>query len=125
MSQVGVALFPSFYHFLSVLELCDLLRCSFITAIELLGNPAEMYVHGTQFWMSCVAFIIVIPITSYFYLPVYRKLNLTSAYEVSNNLWETEVRKTKDGIVASMGKRDDIWIVHYGKRKLYLWVEDI
>jgi sodium-coupled monocarboxylate transporter 8/12 len=56
---------------------------SFITAIELLGNPAEMYMHGTQFWMTCIAFILVIPITSHLYLPVYRHLKLTSAYEVS------------------------------------------
>nr|CAD7194225.1 unnamed protein product [Timema douglasi] len=55
--------------------------CSFITAIELLGNPVEMYNHGTQFWMTCVAFFLVAPITSYLYLPVYHDLQLTSAYE--------------------------------------------
>nr|CAD7424581.1 unnamed protein product [Timema monikensis] len=53
----------------------------FITAIELLGNPVEMYNHGTQFWMTCVAFFLVAPITSYLYLPVYHDLQLTSAYE--------------------------------------------
>nr|CAD7255942.1 unnamed protein product [Timema shepardi] len=56
--------------------------CSFITAIELLGNPVEMYNHGTQFWMTCVAFFLVAPITSYLYLPVYHDLQLTSAYEL-------------------------------------------
>nr|CAD7452227.1 unnamed protein product [Timema tahoe] len=57
------------------------LAASFITAIELLGNPVEMYNHGTQFWMTCVAFFLVAPITSYLYLPVYHDLQLTSAYE--------------------------------------------
>ncbi|XP_043468553.1 sodium-coupled monocarboxylate transporter 1 [Leptopilina heterotoma] len=60
------------------------LAASFITAIELLGNPAEMYTHGTQFWMTCLAFILVVPITSQLYLPVYMKLRLTSSYEYLN-----------------------------------------
>lgn len=56
---------------------------SYITAIELLGNPSEMYTHGSQFWMICLSFILVVPITSYFYLPVFVNLKLTSSYEVS------------------------------------------
>ncbi|PBC33280.1 Sodium-coupled monocarboxylate transporter [Apis cerana cerana] len=60
------------------------LAASFITAIELLGNPTEMYKHGTQFWMTCLAFIFVVPITSYLYLPVFMKLRLTSSYEYLN-----------------------------------------
>ncbi|KAF5294064.1 hypothetical protein FQA39_LY13538 [Lamprigera yunnana] len=57
------------------------LAASFVTAIELLGNPAEMYNYGSQFWMICVAFILVVPITSKFYLPVFMNLRLTSSYE--------------------------------------------
>lgn len=57
------------------------LAASFITAIELLGNPAEMYAQGTQFWMTCLSFILVVPITSRLYLPVFMKLRLTSSYE--------------------------------------------
>ncbi|KAF5303095.1 hypothetical protein FQR65_LT08427 [Abscondita terminalis] len=57
------------------------LAASFVTAIELLGNPAEMYNYGSQFWMICVAFILVVPITSKFYLPVFMTLRLTSSYE--------------------------------------------
>ncbi|XP_046475986.1 sodium-coupled monocarboxylate transporter 1 [Neodiprion pinetum] len=60
------------------------LAASFITAIELLGNPAEMYSQGTEFWMTSVAFVLVIPITSQLYLPVYMKLRLTSSYEYLN-----------------------------------------
>ncbi|KAE8737634.1 hypothetical protein FOCC_FOCC016900, partial [Frankliniella occidentalis] len=54
---------------------------SFITAIELLGNPAEMYSHGTQFWMTCCAFLIVVPVASHCYVPVFMTLRLTSSYE--------------------------------------------
>ncbi|XP_049867360.1 sodium-coupled monocarboxylate transporter 1 [Pectinophora gossypiella] len=57
------------------------LAASFITAIELLGNPAEMYMAGAQFWMICIAFVLVVPITSQLYLPVFMRLRLTSCYE--------------------------------------------
>ncbi|CAK1552056.1 unnamed protein product [Leptosia nina] len=57
------------------------LAASFITAIELLGNPAEMYMSGAQFWMICIAFILVVPISSQLYLPVFMRLRLTSCYE--------------------------------------------
>ncbi|BET00498.1 Sodium:solute symporter family [Nesidiocoris tenuis] len=57
------------------------LAAGFITAIELLGNPAEMYSHGTQFALIGVSLLLVAPITSYMYLPVFMKLQLTSAYE--------------------------------------------
>ncbi|XP_039281245.1 sodium-coupled monocarboxylate transporter 1 [Nilaparvata lugens] len=57
------------------------LAAGYITAIELLGNPAEMYVYGAQFWLTFVSYMIVVPITSYLYLPVFRKVQITSAYE--------------------------------------------
>ncbi|CAG4981070.1 unnamed protein product [Parnassius apollo] len=57
------------------------LAASFITAIELLGNPAEMYMAGAQFWMICIAFVLVVPIASQLYLPVFMRLRLTSCYE--------------------------------------------
>ncbi|KAK7866109.1 hypothetical protein R5R35_011627 [Gryllus longicercus] len=57
------------------------LATSFITAIELLGNPAEVYAHGTQFWLICVPFVVVAPAAAYLYIPVFHKLHLTSAFE--------------------------------------------
>ncbi|XP_045519103.1 sodium-coupled monocarboxylate transporter 2 isoform X2 [Pieris brassicae] len=57
------------------------LAASFVTAIELLGNPAEMYIAGAQFWMICIAFVLVVPISSQLYLPVFMRLRLTSCYE--------------------------------------------
>ncbi|KAK0088091.1 hypothetical protein PV325_013187 [Microctonus aethiopoides] len=68
------------------------LAASFITAIELLGNPAEMYSQGTQFWMTCFAFILVVPIASRLYLPVYMKLRLTSSYEYLNLRFNSHCR---------------------------------
>uniref|UniRef100_A0A0A9ZC26 Sodium-coupled monocarboxylate transporter 1 n=2 Tax=Lygus hesperus TaxID=30085 RepID=A0A0A9ZC26_LYGHE len=57
------------------------LAAGFITAIELLGNPAEMYSSGTQFCVIALTLFFVAPITSYLYLPVFFKLQFTSAYE--------------------------------------------
>ncbi|XP_071638758.1 sodium-coupled monocarboxylate transporter 1 [Temnothorax longispinosus] len=68
------------------------LTASFITAIELLGNPAEMYQQGTQFWMTCISFILVVPITSCLYLPVFMKLKLTSSYEYLNLRFDRHCR---------------------------------
>ncbi|XP_063223254.1 sodium-coupled monocarboxylate transporter 2-like [Bacillus rossius redtenbacheri] len=68
------------------------LAASFITAVELLGNPAEMYAHGTQFWMTCVSFVLVVPVSSYLYLPVFHRLQLTSAYEYLEMRFDTWTR---------------------------------
>jgi len=53
-----------------------------MSAVTLLGNPAEMYNYGTQFWMIGVAYFVTTPITAYLFMPVYYRLQLTSAYEV-------------------------------------------
>lgn len=70
----------NFFHFL-LRKLIIVVFFSFVTAIELLGNPAEMYMAGTQFWMICIAFLLVVPISSQLYLPVFMRLRLTSCYE--------------------------------------------
>ncbi|XP_025836687.1 sodium-coupled monocarboxylate transporter 1 [Agrilus planipennis] len=74
------------------------LAASFITAIELLGNPAEMYLYGSQFWMICIAFLLVVPITSKFYLPVFMKLRLTSSYEYLEKRFNSKIRLLASGL---------------------------
>ncbi|XP_017784801.1 PREDICTED: sodium-coupled monocarboxylate transporter 2-like [Nicrophorus vespilloides] len=74
------------------------LAASFITAIELLGNPAEMYFHGSQYWMICLAFILVVPLTSKFYLPVYMKLRLTSTFEYLQLRFSPNTRYLASGL---------------------------
>ena len=56
---------------------------SFISAILVLGNTAEMYLYGVQWWMQVWGAIL-----SYFYIclmfvPFFYRLNLTSSFEVS------------------------------------------
>lgn len=68
------------------------LAASFVTAVELLGNPAEMYINGTQFWIICLAFILVVPVTSKLYLPVFMTLRLTSSYEYLSKRFNPSTR---------------------------------
>ncbi|XP_018569267.1 sodium-coupled monocarboxylate transporter 1-like isoform X2 [Anoplophora glabripennis] len=74
------------------------LAASFVTAVELLGNPAEMYTHGSQFWMICIPFILVVPLTSKLYLPVFMNLRLTSSYEYLSMRFSPKTRYLASGL---------------------------
>lgn len=55
---------------------------SFMSAITLLGVSAENYTYGTQFAVINLSYLIGTPIVCYGFLPVFFKLQATSAYEV-------------------------------------------
>nr|CAH0110367.1 unnamed protein product [Daphnia galeata] len=57
------------------------LIASFMSAITLLGTPAEIYQFGTMYWLIVVAFFLVVPATNYLYMPIFYQLQVTSAYE--------------------------------------------
>ena len=59
------------------------LMASFMSAITLLGVPAENYMFSTQFVAINISYIIGTPICAYIFLPVFFQLQCTSAYEVS------------------------------------------
>ena len=67
---------------MGVLPVSLSLLASFMSAIMVLGTPAEMYVYGTQYWMVCLGYAIMIPLAAHFFLPVFYRLNLTSVFEV-------------------------------------------
>ena len=58
------------------------LVASFMSAITLLGTPAEIYVNGTQYVFLCLAYPLVMFATAYFYMPVFYNLNVSTSYEV-------------------------------------------
>lgn len=64
----------------------------------LLTDRKTFLFQGTQFWMTCLAFILVVPITSYLYLPVYMKLRLTSSYEYLNLRFDRHCRSLASGL---------------------------
>ncbi|XP_076348604.1 sodium-coupled monocarboxylate transporter 2-like isoform X2 [Tachypleus tridentatus] len=65
---------------------------SFMSAITLLGTPAEMYLYGTQYWMICISFILVVPAAAYLYMPIFYNLGLISAYEYLEKRFNRVIR---------------------------------
>lgn len=68
------------------------LTTSFITAIELLGNPAEMYFNGSQYALIIVAMLLVIPVALKIFYPIYDNMKLTSCYEYLGVRFGKELR---------------------------------
>lgn len=68
------------------------LTTSFITAIELLGNPSEMVFNGTQFALIVFSIFMVIPVAWKIYYPIYFKLQLTSCYEYLGIRFDKNIR---------------------------------
>ena len=66
---------------MSIVPVGVALVVSFMSAITLLGVSAENYTYGTQFVVINVSYLIGTPIVCYGYLPVFFKLQATSAYE--------------------------------------------
>lgn len=58
------------------------LLASFMSAIVMLGTSGELYLYGTQYWVISLSYVIVMVIAGHVFLPVFYKLQLTSAYEV-------------------------------------------
>lgn len=52
-----------------------------MSAITLLGTPAEMYVFGTQYIWLVAAYPFVMAATVYVYLPVFYHLGVGTSYE--------------------------------------------
>ncbi|XP_044729076.1 putative sodium-dependent multivitamin transporter [Chrysoperla carnea] len=66
---------------MSITPVAFSLMASFMSAITLLGVSSENYTYGTQFVVINIAYILSTPIAAYLYLPVFFKLETTSAYE--------------------------------------------
>ena len=70
---------------MSVVPVALSLLVTFTSSISLLGYATEMYVHGTQFWLYTVAFIIGSTFTAFVIAPMLYPLRLISIYEVGPN----------------------------------------
>ncbi|XP_034104690.1 sodium-coupled monocarboxylate transporter 1 [Drosophila albomicans] len=77
---------------MSLLPVTLSLTTSFITAIELLGNPSEMYFQGTQFVLIVIPMVLVIPVAVKIFYPIYFKMELTSCYEYLGIRFGKEIR---------------------------------
>ena len=68
---------------MSILPVTLSLTASFMSAITLLGTPAEIYSFTTIFFTIGSGFVIGTPIAAYVYVPIFYNLKLTSIFEVS------------------------------------------
>ena len=62
------------------------LLASFMSAITLLGTPAEMYNFTTVYFWIGLGYFLVVAGAAHIYIPVFYRLQVTSAYEVRINL---------------------------------------
>lgn len=58
------------------------LSASFMSAIQVLGVPAEAFRYGAKFLWMCLAQLLNTALTAQLFLPVFYRLGLTSTYEV-------------------------------------------
>lgn len=58
------------------------LSASFMSAIQVLGVPAEAYRYGSKFLWMCLGQLLNTLLTAHLFLPVFYRLGLTSTYEV-------------------------------------------
>lgn len=70
-------------HSMSLWPVAFSLMASFMSAITLLGVPAEIYMYGTQFLAINLSYALATPICAYVFLPVFYEMKATSTYEVS------------------------------------------
>ncbi|KAH0620839.1 hypothetical protein JD844_021658 [Phrynosoma platyrhinos] len=57
------------------------LTASFMSAVTVLGTPAEVYRHGSAFILFFIAYTFVIIFTSELFLPIFYRSGITSTYE--------------------------------------------
>ena len=67
------------------------LAASFMSAIFVLGVPAEAYVNSTEYWLIGLGYIPAQILTCLLFMPIFYNLKLTSAYQVRN--WNTDIVK--------------------------------
>ncbi|BFZ26141.1 hypothetical protein BsWGS_29180 [Bradybaena similaris] len=62
---------------------------SFMSAILILGTPAEMYTQGTEFYMALVGMLLGIIVSAILYVPLLFPLKLTSVFEYLERRFES------------------------------------
>lgn len=58
------------------------LTASFMSAVTILGTPADVYRFGAMYGIFAISYALVVIICAEIFLPVFYRLNITSTYEV-------------------------------------------
>ena len=61
------------------------LVASFMSAITLLGTPVEMFQYSTMYFYIGIGYLLVVAGAAHIYIPIFYRLRITSAYEVSHS----------------------------------------
>nr|XP_039253944.1 sodium-coupled monocarboxylate transporter 1-like [Styela clava] len=77
---------------LSAIPVSLSLTSSFMSAITVLGTPAEFYIYGTMFWWYAISYTMVGIIVSQIYIPIFYRLGITSTYEYLEKRFSRPVR---------------------------------
>ncbi|KAF3829276.1 hypothetical protein GH733_003540 [Mirounga leonina] len=62
------------------------LAASFMSAVQVLGVPAEAYRYGLKFLWMCLGQLLSSLLTAQLFMPVFYRLGLTSTYQVTTSL---------------------------------------
>ena len=68
---------------MSVFPVAMSLMVTFMSALTLLGNPAEIYNYNTMFFWIAVSFVFAIAGAAYLFIPFFYRLQVFSTFEVS------------------------------------------
>ncbi|KAJ8023599.1 Sodium-coupled monocarboxylate transporter 1 [Holothuria leucospilota] len=68
------------------------LSASFISAVTVLGTPAEIYRYGTMYWLICFSFIITGIIVARTFMTIFYKHEITSTNEYLERRFHKNVR---------------------------------
>ncbi|CAI9723615.1 sodium-coupled monocarboxylate transporter 1-like [Octopus vulgaris] len=77
---------------MSVLPVALSLVASFMSAITLLGTPAEIYNFNTMFMDMTLAYIVAMFLAAYVYVPIFYRLHITSVYEYLEHRFDKRLR---------------------------------
>ena len=58
---------------------------SFFSASTLLGTPAEIYLRGTQYWMSVWGAMIAPMLGAHLFGPMFHRMGVVSVFDVSSH----------------------------------------
>ncbi|XP_038612489.1 sodium-coupled monocarboxylate transporter 1-like [Tachyglossus aculeatus] len=69
------------------------LTASFMSAVTVLGTPAEVYRFGIMFGLFFIAYTLMVVLTAEIFLPVFYRLGITSTYEYLELRFNRHVRR--------------------------------
>ncbi|CAG0918825.1 unnamed protein product [Notodromas monacha] len=91
------------------------LIASFMSAIALLGTPAETYQFGTMYWIIGISYILMTVSAMYWYFPVFYKMNAMSAYEYLDRRFNRFLRCLGSAIFS----------IQMGGMKAVMWTDTV